>query len=455
MAFSLLWAFFDNILGVVPLANWHSFKALGRYFLFDVPTNSLFQIEEAVHQYLIQIPLPEETRVQVELELDELRSMGYLQEKKEAPLQLVKEPSLKALCLHASHDCNLRCKYCFAGTGPFGGDREHMSFETGRQAIDLLLRESGQRHQLEVDFFGGEPLLNLETVQQIVAYGKTGAQECNKTINFTLTTNGINLDSTARQFLNDQQIALVLSLDGRPEVNDRMRGSGSYGRVLPNILEVIRARNDQNYYLRGTYTAHNLDFTEDVKHLCDLGLRELSLEPVVEKDGEYRLTESSFDRIDQEYDKLAEFYLQKKQLGKGFTFFHFEISLEHGPCLPKRLTGCGAGFDYFAVTPKGDLYPCHQFVGRASFLMGNVNQGITNHKLRQEFGAATLFKKEGCADCWSRYYCSGGCHANAHLMNGSIYQPDQIGCHLQRKRLECALALKGIELADRQLTMDN
>jgi uncharacterized protein len=434
---------------VGSVANWHSFKALGRHFLFDVPTNSLFQIEEPVHQYLTHIPIAEETRVQVESELNELRSMGYLQEEKEEPLQLVKEPILKALCLHASHDCNLRCKYCFAGTGPFGGDREHMSFEIGRQAIELLLHQSGQRRQLEVDFFGGEPLLNLAIVKQIVAYGKSAAQSVDKVINFTLTTNGLNLDSTARQFLNEEQIALVLSIDGRKEVNDHMRGSGTYERILPNILEVIRARNNKNYYLRGTYTTNNLDFTEDVKHLYDLGLRELSLEPVVEKDGEYRITENHLDRIEQEYDKLAEFYLQKKQLGKGFTFFHFEISLEHGPCLPKRLTGCGAGFDYFAVTPKGDLYPCHQFVGRDGFLMGNVNEGITNHKLRQEFGAATLYKKEGCADCWSRYYCSGGCHANAQLLNGSIYKPDQIGCRLQQKRLECALALKGIEMVDK------
>jgi uncharacterized protein len=437
------------------VANWHSFKALDRYFLFDVPSNSLFQIEEPVHHYLTQIPISEEIKVEVELELNELRSLGYLQVQKEEPPQFIKEPSVKALCLHASHDCNLRCKYCFAGTGPFGGDREQMSFETGRQAIDLLLRESGRRSQLEVDFFGGEPLLNLAIVQQIVAYGKTTAQKYDKVINFTLTTNGVELDNTARRFLNEEQIALVLSLDGRPEVNDRMRGRGSYQRVLPNIMEVVQARKNKNYYLRGTYTANNLDFTEDVKHLYDLGLRELSLEPVVERDGAYRLTESHFSKIEQEYDKLAEFYLQKKQSGKGFTFFHFEISLEHGPCLPKRLTGCGAGFDYFAVTPNGDLYPCHQFVGRDGFLMGNVNAGITNNNLRQEFGVATLYKKEGCADCWSRFYCSGGCHANAHLLNGSIYKPDQTGCHLQRKRLECALALKGIELADGQLTIES
>ncbi len=436
------------------MANWHSFKALGRYFLFDVPSNSFFQIDEAVFKYLNKMPLSEKTATQVQLELDELRKMGYLQEQKEEIPSFKKEPLLKALCLHASHDCNLRCKYCFAGTGPFGGDREHMSFDTGRQAIDLLLRESGSRRQLEVDFFGGEPLLNLEVVKQLVAYGKGASEKIDKIIHFTLTTNGVSLNNEARQFLNEEQIALVLSLDGRPVVNDQMRGKGTYQKIVPNILETVKSRGNQNYYLRGTFTANNLDFTEDVKHLYDLGLRELSLEPVVDKDADYRLIEDHMEQVEKEYDKLAQFYLEKKAKGAGFTFFHFEISLDHGPCLPKRLTGCGAGFDYFAVTPKGELYPCHQFVGREGFQMGTVSEGVTNHKLREEFGAATLYQKEDCADCWARFYCSGGCHANAHLMNGSIYKPDPIGCRLQRKRLECALALKGIELEEKQLEMD-
>ncbi len=428
------------------MANWHSFKALEKFFLFDVLTNSLFEIEEPVFKYLQGTPIDAETKVVVEDELNELRSQGYLREQAEEPIGLQREQVLKALCLHASHDCNLRCKYCFAGTGPFGGDREHMSLEVGQKAIDLLLEQSGNRHQLEVDFFGGEPLLNLAIVKQIVAYGKINAAKREKVINFTLTTNGLKLDREARQFLNEENISMVLSLDGRPEVNDRMRGYGSYRRVLPQMSELIKERHHNNYYLRGTYTAANLDFCEDVKHIYDLGFRELSLEPVVDKDGEYRLREEDLPEIYSEYEKLAEFYLKKKNLGQSFTFFHFEISLEHGPCLPKRLTGCGAGFDYFAVTPRGEFYPCHQFVGREGFLMGNVNEGIVNDKLRQEFGKATLYTKEGCADCWARFYCSGGCHANAHLMNGSIYKPDKLGCQLQRKRLECALALKGMEI---------
>lgn len=430
------------------MANWHSFKALGRFFLFDVPTNSLFQIEEPVYKYLHEIPLPKAEEDQVIQELNELRSQGYLQTKQEEEPMVNRDTSLKALCLHASHDCNLRCQYCFAGTGPFGGNREHMSFEVGKKALDLLLRNSGNRRQLEVDFFGGEPLLNFGVVKEIVAYGKEAAEKANKVINFTLTTNGINLDGETRRFLNAENIALVLSLDGRPEINDRLRGQGSFRRVSPNMLALIQERGNKNYYLRGTYTAYNLDFSEDARYLYDLGFRELSLEPVVEKSGEYRLTEAHLEKVEQEYEKLAEFYYAKRKMGAGFTFFHFEISLEHGPCLPKRLTGCGAGFDYFAVTPRGELYPCHQFVGRAGFLMGDVEAGIVNHKLQQEFGAATLYKKEGCAECWSRFYCSGGCHANAHLLNGSIYQPDRLGCRLQRKRLECALALKGIELAE-------
>ena len=431
------------------MANWHAFKALGRYFLFDVPSNSLFTIDETVYQYLKDHELPEDLHGQVAAEIQELKALGYLAETPDEIPEVKRDRSIKALCLHASHDCNLRCQYCFAGTGPFGGDREQMSFEVGKKAIDLLLRESGQRRQLEVDFFGGEPLLNLDVIKEIVAYGRTASAALDKDIHFTLTTNGVALDESVRDFLNQNQIATVLSLDGREAVNDRLRGNGVYKRIVPNFLGLVKSRNNQNYYLRGTFTANNLDFTEDVKHLLELGFRELSLEPVVELTADYRLTEKLLPQIEAEYERLAQYYLEKRQQGEGFTFFHFEVSLEHGPCLPKRLTGCGAGFDYFAVTPTGELYPCHQFVGRKEFLMGDVNQGVTRPELQAEFGAATLYKKKGCADCWSRFYCSGGCHANAQLVNGSIYEPDEMGCKLQRKRLECALALKGIELEEK------
>ena len=283
-------------------------------------------------------------------------------------------------------------------------------------------------------------------VKDLVAYGNQQADQFVKELHFTLTTNGLKLDAATQRFLNEANIAVVLSLDGRPEVNDRMRGQGCYSRVKDKFQELINSRDNSNYYLRGTFTRHNLDFCEDVKHLYTQGFRELSLEPVVSPDGEYRLTEADLAQIEAEYDRLTEFYLERRQAGEPLTFFHFEIDLKHGPCLPKRLTGCGAGFDYFAVTPSGDLYPCHQFVGRDGYKMGDVWQGIKRRELQTEFGAATLYEKQGCAECWSRFYCSGGCHANAHLINGSIYTPDELGCRLQRKRLECALALKGIEL---------
>ncbi|MCL6589645.1 MAG: thioether cross-link-forming SCIFF peptide maturase [Firmicutes bacterium] len=431
------------------MANWHSFKALQRFFLFDVLSNSLFLINEDIHNYLQGNPVAEDKIPEIAAELTELRSRGYLTEAAEEEPALRRDTSIKALCLHVSHDCNLRCRYCFAGAGSFGGEREQMSFETGEKAINLLIRESGRRRQLEVDFFGGEPLLNWEVVRRLAAYGREAAAQAAKEIHFTLTTNGLELNSAIREFLTANQISLILSLDGRPEVNDRMRGQGSYGRALPNMLALIKERDGRDYYIRGTYTADNLDFCEDVKHLYSLGFRELSLEPAVVREGSYRLTEAHLDTLKAEYEKLAEFYLEKQVTGAGFRFFHFEIDLEHGPCLVKRLTGCGAGFDYFAVTPKGELYPCHQFVGREEFLMGDVENGVYRTELRRKFGSATLYRKKGCWNCWSRFFCSGGCHANAHLINKSIYKPDHIGCELQKKRLECALALKGIELYER------
>lgn len=429
-------------------ANWHVFKALDRFFLFDVLSNSLFQIEEPVFNYLEGEAVPAGLRPQIEADLDELRAGGYLSDETPPEPELNREPVLKALCLNVSHDCNLRCRYCFAGTGAFGGVREEMSATVGKAAIDLLLRESGDRRQLEVDFFGGEPLLNFEVVKELVAYGRETSSRVNKAIHFTLTTNGVRLDPTVRGFLNREGISLVLSLDGRPQVNDGMRGRGSYERALPNFLALVAERNHSNYYLRGTFTARNLDFTEDVRHLCDLGFRELSLEPVVDRDGDFRLTEANLPQIMAEYDRLAAYYLEKRNQGDGFRFFHFEIALEHGPCLPKRLTGCGAGFDYLAVTPSGELYPCHQFVGRKEFWMGDVFSGVERIDLRKEFGEASLYKKEGCSGCWARFYCSGGCHANAELLNGSIYKPDKLACAMQRKRLELALALKGIAIRD-------
>ena len=432
------------------MKNSHVFKALDRFFLFDVPSNSLFIIEEPVYNYLKGEPVDAESREAVLDDIDELKADGYLDESPEDVPTIKREPILKALCLHISHDCNLRCRYCFAGTGPFGGDREQMSYGVGKAALDLLFRESGARRNLEVDFFGGEPLLNLDVVKALVAYGEENGPKLGKEIHFTLTTNGVNLDESARHFLNEHNIAVVLSLDGRPEINDRMRGKGTYQQITPNFLSLVRGRDFKNYYLRGTFTSDNLDFCADVKHLYELGFREISLEPVVSPDGDYRLTEDHLAAVENEYERLARYYLDCRKAGDGFIFFHFEVDLEHGPCLPKRLTGCGAGFDYFAVTPTGELFPCHQFVGRDEYRMGDVRQGIVKNDLREKFGAATLYQKEGCSDCWSRFYCSGGCHANGELLNGSLYKPDMLGCRLQRKRLECALAIKAIEARERE-----
>lgn len=430
------------------MANYHVFESLDRFFLFDVISNSLFLIEEPVYRHLRGETIEPGYLDAVLEDISELKAEGYLSEAPENGQIIKREPVLKALCLHISHDCNLRCKYCFAGTGPFGGNREQMSYEVGKRALDLLLKESGNQRNLEVDFFGGEPLLNLDVVERLVAYGETEGPKMGKELHFTLTTNGIKLDEAARRFLNEHQIAVVLSLDGRPEINDRMRGRGTYQRIVPNFLDLVREKGFNNYYLRGTFTSYNLDFCEDVKHLYELGFREISLEPVVSAEGDYRLDEKYLAQIEKEYECLAAYYLERRRVGEGFTFFHFEIDLEHGPCLPKRLTGCGAGFDYFAVTPAGELYPCHQFVGRDEFRMGDVWKGVIRDDLREKFGTATLYRKKGCSECWSRFYCSGGCHANAHQLNGSIYQPDELGCRLQRKRLECALAIKGILLEE-------
>lgn len=430
------------------MKNSHVFKALDRFFLFDVTSNSLFIIEEPVYSYLKGEKVePQHLKVVLD-DIAELKTNGYLNESPDNRPELKRAPILKALCLHISHDCNLRCNYCFAGTGPFGGDREQMSYEVGKAALDFLLRESGSKRNLEVDFFGGEPLLNLDVVKQLVAYGEENGSKLGKELHFTLTTNGIKLDEAARCFLNDHQIAVVLSLDGRPEINDRMRGRGTYQQIVPKFLKLIEGRDFKNYYLRGTFTSFNPDFSQDVKHLYDLGFREISLEPVVSPEGDYRLTEEHINQIEDEYERLACYYLDRRKANDGFTFFHFEIDLEHGPCLPKRLTGCGAGFDYFAVTPAGELYPCHQFVGRSEFRMGDVWQGLVRNDLQEQFGAATLYQKKGCSDCWSRFFCSGGCHANAQQLSGSIYQPDQLGCSLQRKRLECALAIRGLLLEE-------
>ncbi|MGF7143142.1 uncharacterized protein HNQ56_001564 [Anaerotaenia torta] len=354
---------------------------------------------------------------------------------------------VKALCLHIAHDCNLACRYCFAEEGEYRGHRELMSYEVGKKALDFLIANSGSRRNLEVDFFGGEPLMNWQVVKDLVAYGREQESIHNKKFRFTLTTNGVLLSDEVMEFANREMSNVVLSIDGRKEVNDRMRpsrnGKGSYELILPRFQKLAESRNQINYYVRGTFTHNNLDFSEDVKHLADLGFKQISVEPVVALPEEsYAIREEDLPTLFEEYDRLAKLMLEYKKEGKDFNFFHFMIDLTGGPCVAKRLSGCGSGTEYLAVTPWGDLYPCHQFVGRTEFLMGNVDDGIVETELREEFKVCNVYSKEKCRNCFAKFYCSGGCAANSHQFHGNINDVYDIGCELQRKRVECAIMLK-------------
>lgn len=354
---------------------------------------------------------------------------------------------VKALCLHIAHDCNLACKYCFAEEGEYHGRRELMSYEVGRKALDFLIENSGNRVNLEVDFFGGEPLMNFDVVKQLVEYGRSREKECNKKFRFTLTTNGVLLNDDILEFANKEMSNVVLSIDGRQEIHDKMRpfrnGKGSYEMIVPKFKKVAESRHQTNYYVRGTFTHFNTDFSEDVLHLAKLGFKQISVEPVVaESTEDYAIREEDIPTLLAEYDKLASEMLRLEEENKGFNFFHFMIDLEGGPCVAKRLSGCGSGTEYLAVTPWGDLYPCHQFVGNEKFLLGNVDEGITNTAVRDEFKLCNVYAKESCRNCFAKFYCSGGCAANAYNFSGDINGAYEIGCELQKKRVECAIMLK-------------
>ncbi len=358
-----------------------------------------------------------------------------------------KAPVVKALCLHVAHDCNLACRYCFAQEGEYHGRRELMSEETGRKALDFLIASSGSRRNLEVDFFGGEPLMNWKTVKALVAYGRQQEQRYDKHFRFTLTTNGVLLNDEIMEFANREMDNVVLSVDGRPEVHNRMRpfpnGAGSYDLILPKFQKFADSRGQERYYVRGTFTHENLDFAQDVLSLADLGFKQISVEPVVAPcDAPYAIREEDLPRIMQEYDFLSQEMIRREKAGNGFTFFHFMIDLSGGPCVYKRLSGCGSGTEYLAVSPNGDLYPCHQFVGERPFLMGNVREGILKPEIAQKFGNCNVYTREACRQCFARFYCSGGCAANAYHMNGSIRSVYDIGCVLERKRVECAIMIK-------------
>lgn len=362
-----------------------------------------------------------------------------------------KKSVVKALCLHISHDCNLRCKYCFASTGNFGGERSMMSAQVGKKSIDFLIEQSENRRNLEVDFFGGEPMMNFDVVKEIIEYAREKEKLHNKNFRFTLTTNGLLLNDDHMKYINENLHNIVLSIDGRQEVNDKMRvridGRGCYEDIIPKFKKMADSRDQNNYYVRGTFTRENLDFSEDVLHLADQGFRQISVEPVVAaKDTGFDLREEDLPVLFEQYEKLAFELAKRNREGNWFNFFHFMIDLSQGPCVAKRLSGCGSGHEYMAVTPEGDLYPCHQFVGDERFKLGNVNEGVQKKDIVEEFKNSSIYSKEECRKCWAKFYCSGGCAANSYQFHNNINIPYKIGCELEKKRVECALWIKAQEM---------
>ena len=416
----------------------------------EVPT----PLEEAVKQEILYRLVPKYGAQEAEEALEEIQALieegqlfaadfysDYLSDFKG------RQTVVKALCLHVAHDCNLACKYCFAEEGEYHGRRALMSFEIGKKALDFLIANSGNRRNLEVDFFGGEPLMNWEVVKQLVEYGRLKEKEYNKNFRFTMTTNGVLLNDEVMEFCNREMSNVVLSLDGRREVNDHMRpfrnGTGSYDLIVPKFQKFARLRKGKDYYVRGTFTHHNLDFSKDVLEFADLGFSGISVEPVVAPDGEdYAIKSEDLPRILEEYDNLAKEYIKRKKEGKGFQFFHFNIDLKQGPCVAKRLSGCGSGTEYLAVTPWGDIYPCHQFVGEEHFLLGNLDTGVTKEQIRDQFKLCNVYAKSKCRDCFARFYCSGGCAANSYHFHGTLTDAYETGCEMQKKRIECAIMIQ-------------
>jgi len=447
----------------------HKFSQNGCNIAVDVYSGAVHVLDDTAYEalnyfkddnedYVVQSLSDKHSKKEIIEAIDELKCLkeqGLLfSENPYCDMEKAEEEKsiIKALCLHVAHDCNLRCEYCFASTGDFGHSRGLMSLGIAKKAIDFLLKNSGSRKNLEVDFFGGEPLMNFDVVKETVKYGRERESEFGKNIRFTLTTNGMLLNDEVMDFVNKNMSNLVMSIDGRPEVNDRVRyrvdGSGSYKHILPLIKSAADSRNQENYYVRGTFTRHNLDFANDVLHLVDLGFKQVSVEPVVASiDKDYALRNEDVETICREYERLAEEFIRRHKEGKGFNFFHFQLEIENGPCISKRLKGCGAGDEYLAITPEGDIYPCHQFVGNEKFLVGNVNDGILNAEIRGLFKGSNIFTKEKCKECWCKFYCSGGCAANAWFCNNDVNIPYELGCILQKKRVECALVVKASLMA--------
>lgn len=356
------------------------------------------------------------------------------------------ENIVKAMCLHIAHDCNLKCKYCFASQGDFKGEKALMTSKVGKKAIDYLVKNSAGRRNLEVDFFGGEPLMNFELVKELVEYGKSLEKEYDKNFRFTITTNGVLLDDEKIDYINENMENVVLSLDGRKEVNDNMRRTindeGSYDIILPKFKKMVEKRGNKDYFIRGTFTSENIDFSKDILDFYNQGFKKVSVEPVVtSEEMSYALREEHLESVLQEYEKFSKDYISIKEKDRDFLFFHFMIDLSQGPCIIKRAVGCGAGSEYMAVTPEGDLYPCHQFVGEEKFNMGNVFDGVKNTKLRDEFKQANVYNKEDCRTCWARFYCSGGCHANSYYAYNDLKKSHKLSCEMEKKRIECAISI--------------
>jgi uncharacterized protein len=445
----------------------HTFEALGVKLAVDVNSGAVHVLDDLTYRLLplVEPPmaehcppellarLPEYRTEAVEegwQDLRELAGNGLLFVEDDyvdpaAATALQQSAPIKALCLHVSHDCNLRCQYCFASTGDFGTGRKIMDIETAKRAIDFVIQRSGSRRNIEVDFFGGEPLMAMDTVKATVAYARSIEKKAGKCFRFTITTNGVLLDDENIDYINREMSNAVLSLDGRPQVNDRMRktvnGKGSYEVIVPKFQKLVAGRGTKDYYLRGTFTHYNLDFAEDVMHMADLGFRNVSVEPVVgEETCGYALKDEDLPVVLEQYEKLAE----KLKDRTDVNFFHFNVDLAQGPCVIKRLRGCGAGCEYVAVTPEGDIYPCHQFVGNPAYKIGSLSDGSFDMELSHRFSCLNIYTREECRDCWARFYCSGGCSASNLLVNGDIKKPNHVGCEMERKRLECAITLKAL-----------
>jgi uncharacterized protein len=449
----------------------HTFSALGQYLAADVNSGAVHVLDRLSYDLLnlLDGPVGEGRGVPPELleklpqyapeqvldaweELRELQNEGLLFTTDEyidpeAAMALPKAAVIKALCLHVSHDCNLRCRYCFASTGDFGtGHRMTMDFETAKKAIDFVVERSGKRRNIEIDFFGGEPLMAMDTVRRTVEYARSLEKEHDKCFRFTITTNGMLLNDENIAYINQEMSNVVLSLDGRPAVNDHMRptpgGQGSYDIIVPKFQKLVSGRGTKDYYVRGTFTRENLDFAQDVMHLADLGFKHVSVEPASgPAEDPFAIREEDLEQVEREYEELARRLLDRE---KPVNFFHFNVDLEQGPCVIKRLRGCGAGCEYVAVTPEGDIYPCHQFVGKEEYKMGSVLDGTLDLRVSEQFSNLNIYTREDCKECWARFYCSGGCSASNLIVNGDIKKPNRTACEMQRKRLECAIALQAV-----------